>query len=88
MTTMSLTTSEAKEDFAELINRVAHNKERIILVRRGKEVAVIVPIEDLLLLETSQNKSDLQDATDALQEARSTGMISLEELKAEIGEQK
>lgn len=88
MTTMSLTTSEAKEDFAELVNRVEHNKERIILIRRGKEVAVIVPIEDLLLLENSQNKSDLQDATDALKEARSTGMVSLEELKAELGEQK
>lgn len=75
---------DAKEEFSELINRVSHNKERIILTRRGKEIAAIVPLEDFLYLQKSQNKNDFDDAVEALQEARSQGTITLEDFKAEI----
>lgn len=85
MTTTSINTVEAKEEFAELINRVSHNKERIILTRRGKEIAALIPIEDLHLLEDSQNKSDLHEATEALKETRQQGAIPLEDIKTEIG---
>lgn len=85
MTTTSVNTADAKEEFSELINRVSHNKERIILTRRGKEIAAIIPLEDLVLLEASQNKSDLHEAVEALKEARNHGAITLEELKTEIG---
>lgn len=78
-------TSEAKEEFTELVNRVIINKERIVLTRRGKEIAAIIPIEDLNRLEASQSKTDLEEAADALQEARSQGSVSLEELKTDIG---
>ncbi len=56
MTTTSINTADAKEDFIELINRVAHNKERIILTRRDKEIAAIIPIEDLKSLEAHKVK--------------------------------
>ena len=85
MTTTSITTADAKEEFSELINRVSHNKERIILTRRGKEIAAIIPIEDLHLIQESQNKSDLHDAVEALKEARTQGTITLETLEKEIG---
>ncbi|RDI36670.1 type II toxin-antitoxin system Phd/YefM family antitoxin [Aquicella lusitana] len=85
MTTTSINTVDAKEEFSELINRVSHNKERIILTRRGKEIAAIIPVEDLLLLQASQDKSDLHDAVEALKEARTVGTITLEKLKEEIG---
>ena len=85
MTTTSVTTIEAKEDFSELINRVSHGKERIILTRRDKEIAVIIPIEDYVLLQASQNKHDLHAATESLKEARIQGTISLEDLKEQIG---
>lgn len=81
----TITTADAKEDFAELINRVAHNKERIILTRRDKQVAAIIPIEDLALLQASQNKHDLYDAVESLKESRSKGTITLDTLKDEIG---
>jgi prevent-host-death family protein len=84
MTTTSISTIDAKEEFAELVSRVAHNKERIILTRRDKEVAALVPLEDLKFLEDSQNKNDLQEATEALKEARAIGTLSLDELKADI----
>ena len=83
--TTSISTVDAREKFSELINRVSHNKERIVLTRRGKDVAAIVPLEDLLALQDSQNKLDLQEAVDALKEARNIGTVPLEILKKEIG---
>jgi prevent-host-death family protein len=85
MTTTSISTADAKEEFSELVNRVTHNKERIILTRRGKEIAAIVPLEDLLMLQKSQSKNDLDEAVEALQEARNQGTMTLEELKEKIG---
>ena len=85
MTTSFINTVEAKEQFTDLINRVAHNKERIILTRRGKEIAAVVSLEDFKLILTSQDKHDLQEAIDALKEARQVGTTSLENIKEETG---
>ncbi|OGT35523.1 MAG: prevent-host-death family protein [Gammaproteobacteria bacterium RIFCSPHIGHO2_12_FULL_37_14] len=84
MTTTYVSTADAKEEFSELINRVSHHKERIILTRREKEVAAIIPLEDLLLLQASKNRSDLDEAVEALKEARQQGTTSLENLKEEM----
>jgi prevent-host-death family protein len=84
MTTTTITTLEAKEDFSELINRVSHNKERIILTRRDKEVAVVICMEDYALLQTVQNQVDLAEAVESLKEMRHHGGITLEKLKEEI----
>lgn len=85
MTTTSINTVDAKEEFSELINRVAHNKERFVLVRRGKEIAAIIPIEDLSLIEDARSKHDLEEAVEALKEARSAGSMTLDQLKAQVG---
>jgi prevent-host-death family protein len=84
MTFSQVNTIEAKEQFTDLINRVAHNKERIILTRRGKEIAAIIPLDDLKLLLESQDKHDLHDAIDALKEARVSGTLTLEQLKEDL----
>jgi prevent-host-death family protein len=80
-----LNTIDAKEQFPDLINRVVHNKERVILTRRGKEIAAIVPLEDLLLLQETQDRHDLREAIDALKEARHKGAMTLEQLKEDVG---
>lgn len=85
MTTTLMNTIDAKEQFADLINRVAHSKERVILTRRGKEIAAIIPLEDLKLLLETQDKRDVREAIDALKEARSVGTFTLDQLKEEIG---
>lgn len=81
MTTAYISTVDAKEEFADLINRVNNNKERIILTRRDKEVAAIISLEDLKLLLQISAKQDLDEATESLQEARAEGTITLEEFK-------
>ena len=85
MTVTILNTLEAKEQFADLVNRVAHSKDRVILTRRGKEIAAIIPIEDLVLLQESLDNQDLREAIEALKEARQVGTITLEKLKEDVG---
>ena len=84
MTTNTITTLEAKEDFSELINRVSHNKERVILTRRDKEVAALICMEDFVLLQSVQSQSDLHDAVESLKDLRQHGATTLEQLKEEI----
>lgn len=81
MPTTSISTADAKEQFSELINRVSHNKDVVILTRRGKEIAAMVPIEDLQLIEQEKNNHDLQEAVDALTEARNIGTVALDDIK-------
>jgi prevent-host-death family protein len=45
-----LTSREARERFSEAVNRAAYGRETIILTRRGKRIAAIVPF-DLAQLE-------------------------------------
>lgn len=85
MTVTILNTLEAKEQFTDLINRVTHNKERVILTRRGKEIAAVIPIEDLALLQASEDHQDLHEAIEALKEARHEGTVTLQQLKEETG---
>ena len=77
-----LSASSVREEFSETLNRVAYRGERIILERHGKDVAALVPVEDLELLEELEDRMDLDAARKALKEH---GSMSLEELKAELG---
>lgn len=38
--------TEAKAKFSRIINRVIYKNEKIIISKRGKKVAVILPFED------------------------------------------
>ncbi len=80
MTTM--TTVEAREHFSDMLNRTAYGKERIVVTRRGRQVAAILPVEDLRLLEELEDRSDVREALKALEES---GEISMEDLKKELG---
>jgi antitoxin Phd len=77
-----LSASAVREEFSETLNRVAYGGERIVLERRGKDVAALVPVEDLELLERLEDHMDLDAARKALEEP---GSVSLDELKAELG---
>jgi len=58
--------SEAREQLADLVNRVAYGRERITLGRRGKKIAAIVSAEDLELLEALEDAADLRLIAEAL----------------------
>ncbi len=62
----SITASEARDEFAEVINRVAYGGERVVIRRREKELAAIIPMEDLRLLERLiEQEEDRIDAEEA-----------------------
>lgn len=78
-----LTTSQAREDFAETINRVAYRGERIILHRHGKDLVAVVPITDLAALEQLENRLDLEAAKKAL--AETDERIPYDKVRRELG---
>ncbi len=80
MTHMSVT--KARGEFAEIVNRVAYGHERIVITRRGKSVAAVVPAEDMDLLEELENRMDIEAAHEALKEK---GSIPWEKVKADLG---
>ena len=80
-----ISTVKARDEFSDLVNRVAYGKERVVLTRRGKPLAAVVPLEDVELLERLEDRIDLDEARAALAEARDDGTVSWEEIKAEIG---
>ncbi len=53
-----------------------------MLTRRGKELAAVVPIEDVKLLEELEDRLDFETAREALKEE---GTIPWEKVKAELG---
>lgn len=80
-----LSVSEAREEFADLVNRVAYRGERVRVMRRGREVAAIVPIEDIEILERIEDELDLQAAREALADPESAVSIPWEDIKNELG---
>ena len=78
-------TVKARDEFSDLVNRAAYGKERVVLTRRGKPLAAVVPLEDVELLERLEDRIDLDEARAALAEAREDGTVSWEKIKAEIG---
>ena len=77
-----LAASEVRLQFAEVVNQVAFGGERIVLHRHGKDVAAIVPVADLELLEELEKRMDLEEARAALKE--SGPRVSWEKLKKEL----
>ena len=77
-----VSTVEARDQLSTIINRAAFGKERVVLTRRGKELAAVVPIEDVKLLEELEDRLDLEATREALKEE---GTIPWEKVKAELG---
>jgi len=74
--------SKARDEFSDALNRVAYKRERIVLRRRGKDVAVLVPVEDLKLLEEIEDRIDVEEAKKSLREK---GGFEWKKLKKELG---
>ena len=46
MNEKSINIADAKKHFSELVGRVAYAKERLLITKRGKPMARLVPIEE------------------------------------------
>ncbi len=69
-TVFSLT--EAKSKFSDIINRIIYRKEKIMITKKGKKVAVILPIEEFKkfeengLIEAKGALADLDETVDEM----------------------
>jgi len=78
-----ISTAEARNDFADVINRASFGKERFVLTRRGKNLVAIIPVEDLEQLEEMEDLIDMQAAKAAL--AESGERVAYQYLRRELG---
>ena len=74
--------SKVREGLSDVINRVAYSKERVVLHRHGKDVAAIVPIEDLRILEKLEDAADVRATRKALKES---GSVLYDKAREELG---
>jgi prevent-host-death family protein len=78
-----LSTSDLRKDTADALNKVAYGGDRIALQRRGKDVAVIVSVEDYELLKAIEDKADLETIRRIKEEPGED--VLWEDLKKELG---
>ncbi len=64
----TVTTAEARKKLAEIVNKVAYGKEPVVLTRRGEEIAALISMEELELLQLIEDHIDIEDAKKALAE--------------------
>ena len=79
-----LTTKQLREDVDGTLKRVVNDRERVVLRRNGKDVAVIVPIDEALI-EYLEDLEDLEDAHAILKEIEKEGTIPWETVKKNLG---
>ncbi len=83
-----VSSSEAREEFSEIINRVAYGGERVVIRRRDKELAAVIPMEDLKLLERlieeEEDRIDAEEAMKVLNDPTEES-VPLEQVKNEPG---
>ena len=84
---MTINVVNIRASLADTINRVAYQGERVVLERRGKNVAALVSMEDLALLEKLEDAADARAARRALAEMKRKKQkpVPWEQVKAELG---
>jgi prevent-host-death family protein len=78
------TAKQAGEAFADTLKRVSHGKERVVVRRGRKNVAALVPMEDLALLEELEDLLDAREAARRLADPREKP-IPYEQVRKELG---
>lgn len=67
----TISSAELRERLADILDRVAFGKERLVLTRRGRRVAAVVPIEDVEALERrSEEAAPRGDGADRVRSVR------------------
>lgn len=78
-----ISVSDARKELAELLNRASYAKDRIVVTRRGKAIAAIVPVDDLLELE-HLDQVDEAHAESILADEDPAERVSLDDLRQEL----
>jgi prevent-host-death family protein len=71
-----ISSSMARINFPEIINRVVYTKSRIIIKRHGKALVAVVSIDDLKKLEDWEDERDSRLLADAVESSKGTVPLS------------
>lgn len=69
----SISASDARASFNDVLSRVGYGRERVTITRNGKPAAVLVSVEDLALLEQLEDAYWGELASERLEESRAAG---------------
>ena len=81
--TTTISTADARKNFADIVNKVAYGKESVILTRRGQKIAALVSMDELKLLQYIEDHLDIEDAKKSLAEPGEN--ISAQEVWKQLG---
>ena len=80
--------AEARRTLPEILNRASYGHERTVITRHDEEVAAVISIDELRLLdaliERFEDAEDIQDARAAMLEARED-RVAWNSIKTEFG---
>lgn len=79
----AVTIASVRKNLAALIDEVQHRKERLIITRHDKPVAALVPVDDAALLDELEDRLDLVDALEAIEDYDVNGGVSLQRLETD-----
>ena len=79
----TVSTAEARKKLAEIVNNGGSIPSRRCLSCRGKEIAALISMEELELLQLIEDYIDIEDARKAIEEPGEN--ISAEKLWKELG---
>jgi prevent-host-death family protein len=77
--------SEARAHFADVLDRVAHKGERVVIERHGKVLGAVVPPGDLRLLERMRELEDEEDREALARARKERGSIAWALIKRDLG---
>ncbi len=80
---ISVSATDARANFQDLINRAEYKGERIVVHRHGKAVVAIIGLDDLKLLEAVEDAIDSETLLKAVEE--NNGFTTLEAIMANRG---
>jgi prevent-host-death family protein len=63
---ITISTADARKNFADIVNKVAYGSEPVILTRRGQKIAALVSMREFELLRQIEDRMDIEDAEKAL----------------------
>jgi prevent-host-death family protein len=80
----TLDVTKMRSELSETLNQVAYRGTRVLIERRGKPLAVLVPVEDLQLIELMEDQVDLDLARQALADP-TNDTVPWEKVKERLG---
>jgi prevent-host-death family protein len=78
-----ISSSDARKEFSDLLNKSGFGKERKIITRKGRGVAAVVPLEDLKTIEALEDEIDVRESKRILNDPE-TEWIDWEDVKKEL----